>query len=284
MGMDPGMDQGLDLDQQIADGVQAFVNSGDPAIAIEVVQMLAQQMGLAPEADFFGGEQADPMAATAGAPAGVPAASGGMRIYRNGGKIRVKKLAAGGVAGPGPKGKTYKRTLPSLGANANAQRNVFTPADFNQGGVQLRPTTQGQGTQLRENKGKTNFRRNIQAVGMAGGDVSQVGGYVLPSGAVAYDYGNRKAELAGHLNQVQFDIPSAPVEDLSTYEDFIPRTPVDAPAPDLAPSTMSGSRPAGKLKQRRMVMGGSDKNDRPTTKYGYGSRRRGFIQGGNRFK
>lgn len=95
----PGaMDEGQNLDQQISDGVQAFVNSGDPAIAVEVVNMLAQQMGLAPEQDFFSDQAADPMA-SAPATAGVPAARNGVKIYRNGGKIKVvKKLQNGGVA------------------------------------------------------------------------------------------------------------------------------------------------------------------------------------------
>jgi hypothetical protein len=107
-GEGPQMDSAPDFDQQISDGVQAFVNSGDPAIAVEVCNMLAQQMGLAPEQDFFGDQGADPNAAATAQPS-VEAARGGTRIYRKGGKIAVKKLAMGGLTGPGPgKGKTLK--------------------------------------------------------------------------------------------------------------------------------------------------------------------------------
>lgn len=65
---------------QIAQGVQAFLESQDPQIAVEVVMMLAEQMGMAP-----GGMPEEP--AGAGMPPGGDPMGGGMPMARHGGKF-----------------------------------------------------------------------------------------------------------------------------------------------------------------------------------------------------
>lgn len=101
-------DEGMDLDAQVKSGLEAFVQSQDPAIAVEVCNMLAQMYGIAPEVDPYAG-----MDAGMGAPQEqVPTAAQGARIYKNGGKIR--KFAPGGIAsGPGdPKKPATKGQTP----------------------------------------------------------------------------------------------------------------------------------------------------------------------------
>ncbi len=90
-------DQGLDFEGQLQDGVSAFMESQDPAIAIEVVTMLAQMMGIAPEIDpYQGGEalQNQPAGEYPGkqqAVTQVPMGRNGMKIYKAGGKIDPSK-------------------------------------------------------------------------------------------------------------------------------------------------------------------------------------------------
>lgn len=73
--------QGGDIQAQIQQGVQAFMESQDPAIAVEVVKLLASQMGMAPEVQPF--EEAAPAPAK-GAEQGVP-------LFKKGGSIAPKK-------------------------------------------------------------------------------------------------------------------------------------------------------------------------------------------------
>lgn len=76
-------EEGGDVEAMIAEGVQAFMETQDPEIAVQVVMMLAESMGLAggqgPQGAPAGG---DPMAG-----GGAPAPSGGMPMAKNGGKF-----------------------------------------------------------------------------------------------------------------------------------------------------------------------------------------------------
>jgi hypothetical protein len=80
---------GLDIEGQIRDGVSAFMQSQDPAIAVEVVTMLAEMLGIAPNIDPFQDQAAMPgQSAGTAAPMGDPMmAKRGMKIYRIGGRI-----------------------------------------------------------------------------------------------------------------------------------------------------------------------------------------------------
>jgi hypothetical protein len=83
--------EGIDVEGQIRQGVEAFMQSQDPAIAVEVVTMLAEMMGIAPQLDPYA-QQAEQMApAPAPAGGGVPMGSSGMRFYRKGGVIKRYK-------------------------------------------------------------------------------------------------------------------------------------------------------------------------------------------------
>jgi len=86
---------GLDIEGQIRDGVTAFMQSQDPAIAVEVVTMLAESMGIAPEVDPYaeqGGAPAEGGSPEAPAMGGAPTiARKGAKIYRIGGKIVTMK-------------------------------------------------------------------------------------------------------------------------------------------------------------------------------------------------
>lgn len=101
-------DQGLDVEGQIRAGVEAFMQSQDPAIAVEVVNMLGQMMGIAPEIDPYANQQQAPIQQDqpqqAQPDAGqIPMARNGMRIYRRGGKI--PSYATGGETDPKDKSK-----------------------------------------------------------------------------------------------------------------------------------------------------------------------------------
>lgn len=153
-GMDPSMDPNIDLEGQVRDGVQAFVQSQDPAIAVEVVNMLAQMMGIAPEID--------PFASDAQAPAveqEIPMARRGMRMYRYGGSLRKKSSVPsypGGGKGPDPNdpssdpnasaGMTIDERLQQLNNQAAAQANRRYQADLDAAlAIQKRILEQTQG-------------------------------------------------------------------------------------------------------------------------------------------
>lgn len=76
----PGQDAGLDIEGQIREGVIAFTQSQDPAIAVEVVLMLAETMGIAPDVNAQPGQ------------AGIPPLDGGVPSARNGGKFARFKI------------------------------------------------------------------------------------------------------------------------------------------------------------------------------------------------
>lgn len=85
-------DAGLDIESQIRDGVAAFMQSQDPAIAVEVVTMIASMMGLAPNVQPYTNQA--PTATVAptppvGAPS-LPMGQNGMRMYKRGGKIAAR--------------------------------------------------------------------------------------------------------------------------------------------------------------------------------------------------
>lgn len=91
---------GSDPEGQIREGVKAFQQSQDPAIAIEVVNMLAQMMGIAPEYDPYAQgqpEQPQPQAQEQA----IPQGGNGMRFYAKGGKIQ--KMEVGGEITDPPK-------------------------------------------------------------------------------------------------------------------------------------------------------------------------------------
>ncbi len=90
----------MDIEGQIKDGVIAFMQSQDPAIAVEVVKMLAEMMGVAPELDPYSDRS---QAATPAQGQQAPMARNGLRfrMYAKGGKI--KKYANGGDTDPDPK-------------------------------------------------------------------------------------------------------------------------------------------------------------------------------------
>ncbi len=84
-----GPDSGLDVDKQIQEGIAAFMQSQDPAIAVQVCTMLAEVMGIAPNVDPYGQGQA-PAATSVQPEAGAqPMARSGMKLYRIGGRIRT---------------------------------------------------------------------------------------------------------------------------------------------------------------------------------------------------
>lgn len=122
--MNGGPGAGLDIDGQIRSGVEAFQQSQDPAIAVEVVNMLAEVMGIAPAFDPYAEDQSVP-AASAGA---VPMANTGMRFYKRGGKFVVKKFANGGGVDPAPKKKSmnsgpdYMKQNPKSTPSQNRQK------------------------------------------------------------------------------------------------------------------------------------------------------------------
>ena len=106
-GMDPSMDPNIDLEGQVRDGVQAFVQSQDPAIAVEVVNMLAQMMGIAPDIDPFASEAQAPAVEQE-----VPIARRGMRLrmYRRGGIIsKYRKGGEGPASSKGGKGSASSK-------------------------------------------------------------------------------------------------------------------------------------------------------------------------------
>lgn len=130
-------DQGLDLDSQVQAGLESFAQSQDPAIAVEICNMLVQMYGISPEVDPYadqGGTGGQDLPVDQ-----VPMARNGAKIraYKNGGQ--VKKYAAGGPGGPGKstgpgvsnvpgaKGPTYRKQNPALTPQqnqANAQYNI----------------------------------------------------------------------------------------------------------------------------------------------------------------
>ncbi len=189
-------DQGLDIDGQIRAGVEAYKQSGDPAIAVEVVEMLAQMMGIAPEVDPYAGQE--DFAAQQATPAQAPMASSGMRIYKNGGKI--KKYAKGGKPAP-KKGVTSQLTAPST-----ATGTTFESQDMNSGSVKSRSTNDKLVKDLKENPAKGSKRQQLQMAAGAGQDIAPLGGYMIGD-RIAYDWGGRKGELAGQVRNIQFDVP-----------------------------------------------------------------------------
>lgn len=108
--MNQGTDQGLDLEKQIQEGVAAYQQSKDPAIAVQVVEMLAEVMGIAPEIDPYAQApaQGQAIAPQEQIQPGAEMASHGMKIYRIGGKI--KKFAKGSKVDP-PSKDSKKRTI-----------------------------------------------------------------------------------------------------------------------------------------------------------------------------
>jgi hypothetical protein len=83
-GQAPAEEEGAggELEAMIAEGVQAFMESQDPEIAVQVVMMLAESMGLAGGGGDPMAGGADPMAGGGGAPSG-----GGMPMAKHGGKF-----------------------------------------------------------------------------------------------------------------------------------------------------------------------------------------------------
>lgn len=95
---DGGEQPGGNIEAQIKEGVQAFMQSQDPAIAVEVVKMLAQEMGIAPEVDPYGDEsQQAPQPMQPQGPSGagggqeMPMGRMGMKIFKKGGKIKYQR-------------------------------------------------------------------------------------------------------------------------------------------------------------------------------------------------
>jgi hypothetical protein len=109
---------GLDIEGQVREGVEAFMASQDPVIAVEVVTMLAEMLGVAPEIDPFGQEPQAPMTQTGQVPAGAQ----GMRFYRKGGKV-AKKFGNGGETDDK---KSGKKIADSVG-NGRPQYNKLNP-------------------------------------------------------------------------------------------------------------------------------------------------------------
>lgn len=118
-------DTGQDLDGQVQAGLQAFAQSQDPQIAVEICNMLVQMYGIMPESDPYA-EQA----ATSDVPVDqVPMARKGIKIYKNGGKVR--KYAVGGPVGGGPGKNTApeKKAGPAAAGPRYANQNpALTPA------------------------------------------------------------------------------------------------------------------------------------------------------------
>lgn len=108
-GMAQSADQGVDLEGQIKEGVMAFIQSQDPAIAVEVVNMLAESMGIAPELDPYSQDQS----LQAPQPQQVPAGANGMRLrmFRKGGKMKPKMYQDGGKNGKDKPAETQPSVL-----------------------------------------------------------------------------------------------------------------------------------------------------------------------------
>lgn len=232
-------DQGLDLDAQVQSGLEAFAQSQDPAIAVEICNMLIQMYGIAPEVDPYAG-----MDAQMGMPQEqMPMAKAGMRIYKNGGKIR--KYAPGGPIDP-----PVRRITSQLAPGRTASSEYFVAQDRSSNDkVASRYTTPGLVKSLGEKKGKGMKRKAIQDAGLSGGDIAQAGGYRIGN-AVAYDYGNRRAELAGSYNQLQFQVdPFEHTLEIPALE-IVPRATLNVPGGDPSVDPTAG-RPGKTMEEIR---------------------------------
>jgi hypothetical protein len=211
-------DAGIDIESQIHDGVVAFMQSQDPAIAVEVITMIASMMGIAPQVDTFAQQAPAPMASPVGAPvpSQTPMGGNGMRMYRAGGKV----LKNNGEEKPDPKKK--KGTTTQLVEPSATKRTLFRSQDYNKGKIHNRDTTPELGKSMREGVDKTLKRSRIQALGRAGKNISEAGGKRIGNKAV-YDAGKGTTGLAGEFIDLEFDTPGykhtlPPLEFSSHYE------------------------------------------------------------------
>jgi hypothetical protein len=179
----PPQGQGIDLEGQLQDAVLSFVQSQDPAIAVEIANTLAEMMGIAPGIDPYSDQQQS-------APD-----QGGIPIYKSGGKLNDN-----------PKGPS-KGTTSTLTPERTVKRTVFQPQDLATGTIQNRSTTPQMGKAIGERPTKTQKRIRVQSAGLAGQDIAQAGGYRIGNNA-AYDEGANKGELAGQFSDLEFKIPA----------------------------------------------------------------------------